>query len=193
MDENELTKNEINKRRSLCVLFTAILLCLSSFISIKAEPLPFVIQNLIVILSAAVFGGVQTTGAVGLFLIAGALGLPVFAEGACGITHISTIRGSFLLGYFVASLIVGIMLKTPSSDEKTPISKIASACITGYAAIYLFPFLKIMDGGLSVFTEMLPKFLPYLAVDCVKCLITIPLVSILRPVAAKKLNQNIYS
>ena len=189
MDENELTKNELNKRRSICVIATAILLCATGTISLKAEPLPFVIQNMIVVLAAAVFGGVQTSGAVGLFLLAGAFGLPVFAGGARGMAHLSTIRGNFLLGYFVAALVVGFMMKVPSADEKTPVHKIASSCLAGYAVIYVFPLIKILDGGVQMFAEILPQLVPYFIADLIKCAVTIPLVALLRPVAAKKLNQ----
>ncbi len=188
MDENELTKNELNKRRSICVIATTILLCATGTISLKAEPLPFVIQNMIVVLAAAVFGGVQTSGAVGLFLLAGAFGLPVFAGGARGMAHLSTIRGNFLLGYFVAALVVGFMMKAPEENEKTPVSKIASACAAGYAVIYVFPLIKILDGGVQMFAELMPQLVPYFIADLIKCLITVPLVAVLRPIAAQKLN-----
>ena len=189
MDENELTKNELNKRRSICVLCTAVLLCITSPLCIKAEPLPFVIQNMIVILAAAVFGGVQTSGAVGLFLLAGIFGLPVFAGGASGIAHISTIRGSFLPGYFVAALVVGFMMKAPAIDEKTPVNKIAPACAAGYAIVYVFPLLKILQGGVQMFAEILPQLRPYLIADIIKCAVTIPLVALLRPIAAKHFSR----
>lgn len=189
MDENELTKNELNKRRSICVIATAILLCAAGAIAVKAEPLPFVLQNFIVVLAAAVFGGVQTSGAVGLFLLAGAFGLPVFAGGARGMAHLSTIRGNFLLGYFVAALVVGFMMKVPSADEKTPVHKIASSCLAGYAVIYVFPLIKILDGGVQMFAELMPQLVPYFIADLIKCAVTVPLVALLRPIAAKKLNQ----
>ena len=189
MDENELTKKELNTRRSICVLSTAVLLCISSPLVIQHEPMPFVIQNMIVVLAAAVFGGFQTSGAVGLFLMAGIFGLPVFAGGASGIEHLQTLRGSFLPGYFVAALIVGFMLKAPVIDEKTPVNKIAPACTAGYAIVYVFPLLKILQGGVQMFAEIVPLFKPYFIADFIKCLVTIPLVAVLRPIAAKHFSQ----
>lgn len=187
MNENELTKKQINSRRSICVITTALIICLCSFLQIKADPLPFVLQNMIVVLAAAVFGGVQPSGAVGLFLIAGILGLPVFAGGASGPAHVQTVRGTFLLGYFISALVVGLTIKEPVTDEKTPMQKIITSCVAGYAVIYVLPLLKMLDGGIQVFAEVVPKLKPYFLADLIKCLITIPLVSILRPIAARKL------
>lgn len=188
MEENKLTKKELNNRRSIIVLSITLLICISAPIIVKAEPLPFVLQNMIVILAAVVFGGMQTAGSVGLFLAAGLFGLPVFAGGARGVAHLSTIRGSFLLGYFVASLVIGFMMKTPTVEEKTPIEKIVSSCVAGYVIIYILPLLKMFDNGLVLFAETVPKLLPYFIADFIKCIITIPLAVILRPIIAKKLN-----
>lgn len=189
MNENELTKKQINNRRSICVIVTALIICLSSLLEVKAEPLPFVLQNMIVVLAAAVFGGAQPSGAVGLFLIAGVLGLPVFAGGASGPAHVQTIRGSFLLGYFISALVVGFTIKEPVTDEKTPMQKIITSCVAGYAVIYVLPLFKMLDGGVQMFAKIVPQLKPYFIADLIKCVITIPLVSVLRPIAAKKLKN----
>nr|WP_255947031.1 biotin transporter BioY [Brucepastera parasyntrophica] len=80
------------KTATLKSVFTAVfaaLICAGSVIAIPLGPIPIVLQNAFAILSGLLLGPLQGAGAVGLFLIAGFLGLPVFSGGKSGIVAIT--------------------------------------------------------------------------------------------------------
>ena len=65
-------------RSTFTVLFAA-LICLGCFISIPIGPVPITIQNMFAILAACILGGLNGAGAVGIFIVLGTIGLPVFS------------------------------------------------------------------------------------------------------------------
>ena len=82
----EITMSAKSNEKMLLSVFTALfaaLIAVSGFISIPlpGSPVPIVLQNMMPVLAAALLGGFQGAGATGLFLLAGVLGLPVFAGG----------------------------------------------------------------------------------------------------------------
>jgi biotin transport system substrate-specific component len=46
--------------------------------------------------------------AVGLYLILGALGLPIFSDGGSGIEHLTGISGGYLFGFPIAACFMGV-------------------------------------------------------------------------------------
>lgn len=180
-----LTDKKNNNLRSAVVAVSALLVCGSGFIAVPYEPLPFVIQNMMILLAAAVFGGIQAGGIAGLFFAAGALGLPVFSQGHGGLKYISdNIQGGFIIGYFIGALITGFFIGTPSPNKKTPIKKIVIGCAAGYLVIYIPGTLHMFDVADNV-TGLMDALVPYLMFDGIKCIITIIIAYFLRPVAGR--------
>ena len=68
---------------------------------------PQTAQTLAVLLVGAVLGRVRGTLAIALYLGAGAIGLPVFADGASGLETFVGPSGGYLLGFVVAAALVG--------------------------------------------------------------------------------------
>ena len=79
---------KVNKT-SLVVILFSILLYLSSFLYIEPSTIgivnsagfPIVLQNMIAVCAGILLGGPQGTASVGLYIMLGALGLPVFSSG----------------------------------------------------------------------------------------------------------------
>ena len=69
--------------------------------------LPQTAQTLAVLLVGAALGRARATLALALYLAAGAVGLPVFAEGASGINTLLGPSAGYLLGFVVAAAVVG--------------------------------------------------------------------------------------
>ncbi len=69
--------------------------------------LPQTAQTLAVLLVGAVLGRVRGTLAIALYLGTGAIGLPVFADGASGLETFVGPSGGYLLGFVVAAALVG--------------------------------------------------------------------------------------
>ena len=89
---------------ALCVA----LLCVSSYIAI---PLPFTsvvltAQTLVINVVALILTPVQSACAVGLYILLGICGLPVFAGGTAGIGRIIGPTGGFIVGFLVAAPVI---------------------------------------------------------------------------------------
>ena len=62
----------------------AALTAVGAYIAVPIGPVPIVLQSLFILLSGLLLGSTWGVAGVGIYLLAGALGLPVFAGGAGG-------------------------------------------------------------------------------------------------------------
>lgn len=75
-------------------------------ISIPGLHVPLTLQTLFCILLPLVFRKWQAALGITLFLILGAVGLPVFAGHAGGIDHFAGNSGGYLIGFLISALLV---------------------------------------------------------------------------------------
>jgi len=83
------------------------LITLGSWISVPCIPVPFTLQTLFVLLAGAVMKRYAVIP-VSLYVILGALGLPLFHNGVAGIGVLLGPTGGFLIGFVVAALVTGL-------------------------------------------------------------------------------------
>src|SRR5574344_1443956 len=184
-------------RRSISILITAAIICLGSAPTVPIGPVPLSFQNMLVIIASCTLGGLNGTGATGIFILIGTLGLPVFSNFSGGISHLIGPTGGFIAGYFISSIVPGIIAGTPFTFERKfnwrNYGRIALAALIGYALIYVpgIPwFMHVMSerGTTYSFKNALSICLmPFIPFDIAKLAITIPVSTFLRPVIAKKL------
>ncbi|MGZ8512493.1 MAG: biotin transporter BioY [Candidatus Limnocylindria bacterium] len=76
-------------------------------ISLPWSPVPYTFQTFAVLLVGTALGTWRGTAAMAIYVLAGAIGLPVYAEGTAGIGQLLGITGGYLAGFVLAALIVG--------------------------------------------------------------------------------------
>lgn len=84
---------------ALCVALTAI----CAWLVIPTSP-PFTMQTLAVFLTIGLLGGRRGTVAVAVYLLLGAVGLPVFSAFQGGLGILLGTTGGYLIGFFFAAL-----------------------------------------------------------------------------------------
>lgn len=95
-------------RLLLAIVFGAALNCFGGpWTFATPDGIPLTIQSLVILLVPLIAGWRIGLSAVLVYLIAGGLGLPVFAQGASGWTHFAGLSGGYLLGFPIAALLVG--------------------------------------------------------------------------------------
>ena len=96
-------------RDALLVLGGAALTAIAAQIAITLpwSPVPYTFQTAAVLLVGASLGLQRGGAAIALYVLAGALGLPVYAEGAAGIGQLLGITGGYLAGFVLAALVAG--------------------------------------------------------------------------------------
>lgn len=86
---------------------TLIALCARIAFYEPGNPVPYTLQTFGVLLAAGALGFRRGVAATSLYLAIGVLGLPVFAEGRHGIAILVGASGGYLVGFVVASALVG--------------------------------------------------------------------------------------
>lgn len=148
------------------VLLASIIICLSGQVSIPLwfTPVPLATQNSTVLLMAALLGARRGGAATFIFLVQGAMGLPVFSTGAAGFAKFLGPTGGYLMGYLIAAFVVGYI-----AEKRKSIASAAVALAVGNLIIYLCgaSFLAKFV-GLSKAATL--GILPFLLGDLIKIL-----------------------
>lgn len=71
------------------------------------DGIPLTLQSLLVLLVPLIAGWKVGVSAALLYLVAGGMGLPVFAQSASGWIHFTGLSGGYLIGFPIAALLVG--------------------------------------------------------------------------------------
>lgn len=115
-----------------------ILTAVGAQVSIPTWPVPITLQTFFVLLSGAFLGARKGFASQLAYLTAGAAGLPVFAGGSGSIIHLIGPTGGYLLGFPIASFVIGYLVHDAAPLRRFP--RIAHAILamgTGLALIFL--------------------------------------------------------
>ena len=121
-------------------LFTALMI-LGAYIRIPIGPVPVTLSSFFVLLAGVILGSGWGTASVGIYLLLGALGLPVFTTGG-GLALFAGPTGGYLLGFLPAAFLAGFIREKGKPSAATTIA----ALITGTIIIYLagIPVIKLV-------------------------------------------------
>jgi biotin transport system substrate-specific component len=102
-------------RAALMAAVTAV----AAQITIPLFPVPFTLQVLAVILSGLLLGVRHGALAQAVYVLVGAVGVPVFAGFTGGLGHIFGPTGGYLISYPIAAAVAGIAAKTVARDSRS--------------------------------------------------------------------------
>ncbi len=159
-------------------LFAA-LTAVGAFVASPIGPVPIVLQNMFVFLAGLLLGSRWGLASVGVYLLAGACGLPVFAGGLGGIGRIVGPTGGYLIGYLPAVFLIGkIANRTP---PRVLFDVLAMIC--GSVALYAcgIAWLKILT-GMTVTKALAVGMFPFLIGDAIKIAAAAAIAKALRPI-----------
>ncbi|MGY4707662.1 biotin transporter BioY [Candidatus Bipolaricaulota sp. J31] len=133
-------------------------------LSLPFSPVPITGQTFAVLLVGALLGRYRGALSMGLYLLWGVLGLPVFAGGTGGLARLMGPTGGYLLGFVAAAWTTGFLAQR-GWDRRTWSCILAMAL--GNLVIYLFglPWLAFFVG---VERAIPLGLLPFLPGDAVK-------------------------
>ena len=99
---------KISVRNMAYVAMFASLLCVVAPVSFALGPVPITFATLMIYLAAGTLGWKYGTLAVGLYIMLGTLGLPVFTNFEGGFHKIAGVTGGYIIGYMPCALAIGI-------------------------------------------------------------------------------------
>ncbi|MCL2601526.1 MAG: biotin transporter BioY [Treponema sp.] len=130
------TRSKTLPKVAFVALFAA-LVAAGSFISVPIGPVPIILNNLFTMLAGLVLGPVLGGAAVGLYLLGGLVGLPIFAGGSSGIARFAGPTGGYLIGFLLSAIAVGLIARRPVAGEKLPFPRIVAAIVVGIVIVYI--------------------------------------------------------
>ncbi|MBS3920301.1 MAG: biotin transporter BioY [Deltaproteobacteria bacterium] len=156
----------------------ASLMAVGAYIHIPVGPIPIVLTNLFVLLAGLLLGSRWGLASAGIYLLVGAIGMPVFYGGKGGLAHILGPTGGYLFGFVLSAWITGFI------SERARHSLIGGivAVIIGSLIIYGLgvPWLKMFT-KMSWSKALMVGMIPFFIGDAMKAAVAIILARAVRP------------
>ena len=154
----------------------AVLMAVCAWITIPMT-VPFTLQIFAVFAALATLGGRRGTYAVAVYLLLGAVGLPVGAGFQGGLGWLLGTTGGYIVGFLCIALIYWLM--TAKLGDSLPVS--IAACVLGLAVCYVFGTIWFMvvyaksTGPVGVMTALGWCVFPYVIPDLLKLVLAVTL------------------
>lgn len=156
---------------TVMALLTA-LLCISSFIII---PLPFTTisitaQTLVINLIGLLMSPKKSGTIVGMWILLGAIGLPVFSGGVGGIGKLLGPTGGYIIGYLLAVILISLF----KGKRNNTIQYVVVTILVGVIVIYGLgmSWMKI-SANIDWRAAFVSSVLPFIPLDIAKCIVAV--------------------
>lgn len=155
-------------RHIALILLGTLVVVLSTQVIIPTSPVPFTGQTFAVLLVGGALGFRRAALSLALYMLIGAVGLPVFSRGGHGTEFILGATGGYLVGFIVASAVVGRLAEM--GWDRHLVGSIG-AMLVGNVVIYAFgaPWLAVVTHR-SLVDALAVGVVPFLVWDAVKIL-----------------------
>lgn len=154
---------------SVNALFAA-LLAASAILALPVPGLavPVTLQLVVVVLIALIVPPAWAAASVGTYLLAGAVGLPVFARLHGGIAVLVGPTGGYLLGFLLGTVAGAWVLRSLRGRASATVADVAAA-VTVIACVYLVGWLQLMlVSGTGPAAALLGGVAPFVVPDGIK-------------------------
>jgi len=153
-------------------------IAVGAFLIIPIGPVPVVLQNLFVLLAGLLLGSRWATISVGVYLLAGICGLPVFAGGGAGIGRLLGPTGGYLVGFLPAAFLVGFITERAGHRIWIQVAAMIGATLVIYGCGVPW-LMKVAQ--LSLGKALAAGMIPFLVGDALKIAVAVPIARTLRP------------
>jgi biotin transport system substrate-specific component len=124
------------------ITFTALfaaLIASGAFVAVPIGPVPIGLQNFFTLLAGLILGPFWGGASVALFLAAGAVGVPVFANNGSpmGIARLTGPTGGYLFGYLLGAAAAGLITGFPRPGKKLSVWRLVLATLAGMLVVYI--------------------------------------------------------
>ncbi len=172
----EVTKSKITTKELVFTALMAVIIAVCSWISIPTT-VPFTLQTFGVFMAVGLLGGKKGTISVLVYILLGAVGVPVFAGFSSGIGVLLGTTGGYIVGFLLSGLVYWAM--TAAFGEKLPIMIIAM--VIGLFVCYAFGTAWFMivyaknTAPIGLMTALGWCVFPFIIPDCIKIALAVVL------------------
>jgi len=152
-------------QKSRIIAYSAVflgLITLGGWISVPCFPVPFTLQTLFILLSGAVMRRYAVIP-VGIYILMGILGFPVFHNGMAGLGILLGPTGGYIIGFLFAATISGLAYESHSRLARI------GGLVAATVVIYICGIAWLMYSlGLSFILAFTTGVLPFVIGDAIK-------------------------
>ena len=162
----------------------AAIIAVSGWITIPFSVIPITLQSLAVCTAAGLLGWKWGLVALSVYVLLGAVGLPVFSGFGGGLGVLFGASGGYIWGFFATVIIVGIV----SSKNKSAVTLVLSMavgmimCYAVGTAWFVFEY----SAETGIVSAVLTCVVPFIIPDALKIFAAVLIVTRLRPYLLKK-------
>lgn len=164
------------------VAMFAVLIAICSWLSIPTT-VPFTMQTFAVFFTLLVLGGKRGTIAVTVYLLLGAIGIPVFAGFTGGFGILIGTTGGYLIGFLVMTLLYWLVIKNPGQKKLLELMTLIIGLFLCYAfgTIWFITVYAANVGEIGITTALAWCVIPYIIPDLLKLALAYKMAERLRP------------
>ena len=163
---------------ALAATFAA-LISVTSPISVPLGPLtpvPITLQVFLVYLAASLLGAWYGGLSMAIYLILGAVGLPVFAGLSGGTAVLLGFTGGYLFAFPVAGFLGGLVAGWRSGTRKRDTIRVSFSALVALLVIYAMGVVWLSNSlGISLYDGVIGGAVPFIPVDLLKAVVAVPI------------------
>ena len=161
-----------NRERTRSLVSAALLTALmaaSGWISIPLGTVPVTFQVFGVVLAALLLPWAWAGASLGVYLVLGAIGVPVFASGTAGLGVVLGPTGGYLIGFVVAAPVAALMRQALENAGARQLVADAMAAALAVVIVYALGWAQLMAvAHMGVLPALLAGVAPFVVPDAVK-------------------------
>lgn len=148
---------------------------------------PFTLQTFAIFLAVGVLGGKLGSLAVGVYLLMGAVGLPVFSGFSGGLGSFAGVTGGYLMGFLLIAL---VMWAGEALLGRGPVVFVLSGIVGlavcyGFGSAWFVLMYAATTGPMGVMSALWTCVIPFLLPDAAKLVLALALSRRLAPALAR--------
>lgn len=167
----EAKKNGLSVRRMVFTALFAALICVAAPFTVPVGAIPITLATFAIYLTGALLGGKLGVIATGVYIMLGAVGLPVFSGFRGGFGALFGATGGYIIGYIPLVLITGIFadINSKKINRALSIALTVIGMILATAALYTFGTIWYMIvSGSDLVTSLTVCAVPFIPGDAIK-------------------------
>lgn len=158
-------RNNIGKLTKIAL--TCAIMCIAANIYVPLA-VPVTLQTLVLYFSLLLLGAMPTLTAVGLYLVLGAIGLPVFSGFSGGIGRLLDASGGYMIGMLLAVLLWWLLDKALPDMRNRSVLLSSVTLLLIYIIGSLWYALVYLGGAEHIPEALLVGVLPFIIPDALK-------------------------
>ena len=158
----------MNVRRMCRIALMAAVLCIASPMIVPIGPIPISLATLAVYVAGVCLGAAEGTAAVAVYILLGAVGLPVFSGFTGGFQKIASVTGGYLVGYIPCVAAIGW------AADRWQGWRLIPAMVVGTILLYALGTAWFMfQSGNSLAASLATCVVPFLVGDGLKMVVAV--------------------